>query len=112
MENEIDLRCHTLHFYFKIDDSEIFGGEGADGYVAYEIEKATKVPTIDEEKELADSVRTGLSEMLKVPIDKIIRISRDEYLENTEEEEHYCYEDDTNYEVVTSEDTVLCFEQD
>ena len=80
-----DLRCYTLHYFYKVIDTDLF--EGEDGFLEYKMHKATKVPKLEEDEEIGEKVKENFAKLLKVSIDKIIRIDRDEYLENVPEEE-------------------------
>lgn len=90
-----DLRCVTLHFYYKIVDSEMFGGEGTVGYVSAsngESLGSEKMPfdeivSIEGFNSTCDAYRKIISYQMDVPLEKIIPISRDEYKDNTEDEE-------------------------
>lgn len=80
-----DIRMNKVidaQYYFKIIDSELFGGEGSTGYAALSVEK--KVSKEDYEKEI-EEYRHSLSNMLEVKKNNIILISEDEYIENTEQ---------------------------
>ena len=90
-----DLRCVTLHFYFKIVDSDMFGGEGTIGYITASNGEALgskKLPfddmvSLEGFNSMRDAYRKLISCQMEVPVEKIIPISRDEYKENTEEDE-------------------------
>lgn len=90
-----DLRCVTLHFYFKIIDADIFGGEGTEGYATTSSGECigSSNKTFDEMvsregfNKICDAYRELLSGQMDVPVENIIPISRDEYKENIEEDE-------------------------
>lgn len=69
-----------MHFYFRVEGSEVFNGD--DGYVENKIHQATKIPTFEEEIKLGERAKENFAQLLEVPKEQIIRVSRDEYLEN------------------------------
>ncbi|MGL5330183.1 MAG: hypothetical protein ACRDD7_13010 [Peptostreptococcaceae bacterium] len=89
-----DLRCVSLHFFFKVTDSDMFGGKGSVGYAATSVEKCIGSPnrSIDEVvaaecfDKTCNSYRSLLSTQMNVPLDSIVPISRDECNECTEED--------------------------
>lgn len=86
-----DLRCMSLFFHFKILDAEIFGGEGTTGYTRASMEECTsgldKVTTKEGYIEVSKIYQNLFSDRLEVSKNKVILISRDEYEENTDEDE-------------------------
>lgn len=83
-----DLRCYTLHFYYRIKGADLFNGE--DGFSTCSLEEAIKNMeniTINKFNEISNDYRALVAKQCKVPIENIIPISRDEYKENTEEED-------------------------
>lgn len=89
-----DLRCISLHFYFKVLDADLFGGEGTEGYTAFTSEECIGTPkkTIDNITSLegfnstSEIIRKSIASQMGVTIDKVIAISRQEYKNNIEEE--------------------------
>lgn len=75
-----DLRCHTLHYFYKVIDTKLF--DGGDGFIENTIHKATRIPDLEEDNEIGERGRANFAELLKVPVDKITRIDRDEYVAN------------------------------
>lgn len=79
-----DLRLFSMHYYYRVEDSDMFCGE--DGYVSSDINYAKNYPDLEEDKKIEQRHKEAFSGMLEVPIENIIRISREEYLENTDED--------------------------
>lgn len=89
-----DLRCVSLHFYFKVLDSDMFGGEGTVGFTSCSanhcdggskgIEYAVSLEGFNKTR---DCYRDFMAEQLNVSKDKLVPISYKEYMENTEEDE-------------------------
>lgn len=90
-----DLRCVTLHFYFKVLDAELFGGKGTKGYAATSANECLgseevsfdKMVSLKEFNKICDKYRKCISVQMKVPEENVVAISRDEYKENTDEDE-------------------------
>lgn len=77
----------SLGIYFEIKDAELYGGEGTTGYAATIVEIPIEgLQNADFEK-YADSQLEAMASMAKVPKEKVRIISKDEYEENTEEEQ-------------------------
>ena len=70
--------------YFKVLDSEMFGGIGSVGYtsVNFGFENQMK----GKPQDLVDDCKEKLSKMLEVSLENIISISYEEYEENTEDD--------------------------
>jgi|GEM_PF-3600721 len=93
-----DLRCHTVHLFFKVLDSDMFGGDGTIGYVNSNAGECWPVPNEESEKRHIEKMRKIFADQMEVPVDKVIQISRDEYRGNTEEEDDdYGDEDEDDY---------------
>lgn len=80
-----DFRCHTIHVFFRVIGSDMFYGD--DGFVQTKMHMATNIPTIERENEYAEDSRQNFAKILGVPDENVIRISRDEFLANVDEEE-------------------------
>lgn len=77
----------SLGIYFEIKDAELYGGEGTTGYAATIVEISIEgLQNADFEK-YANSQLEAMASMAKVPKEKVRIISKDEYEENTEEEQ-------------------------
>lgn len=79
-----DLRDYTAFFYFYIEDEEV--------YIRMKLEGMKRVDKMsaeeDEEDEKAgEGMRKSVASMLNVDIEKVRRVTKDEYVENTDEEE-------------------------
>mgnify|MGYP000856625391 CR=1 FL=1 len=79
----VDLRCHTLHYFYKVIDTDLF--DGGDGFIDYKLHKATRIPDLVEDNEIGLRARVNFAKLLKVSVDKIIRIDRDEYYANVDD---------------------------
>lgn len=86
-----DLRCISLHFYFKVLDADMYGGEGSIGFAGCsanecikDIDNCTTVKGFDV---ISEKYRAYIAMQMKVPTSKVIPISRTEYKNNTEEDE-------------------------
>ncbi|MCR2045517.1 hypothetical protein NSA23_15555 [Anaerosalibacter massiliensis] len=82
---EEDLRCYTLHYFYKVIDTDLFNGE--DGFLEFKAHKATKIPSLEEDIKRGEAIRKDFAKLLKVSVEKIKRIDRDEYLENVPDDE-------------------------
>ncbi len=82
-----DLRCHTIHTYFKVLDSDMYGGEGSEGFMELKAGQCAPVPDLAQELAYTVEQRKNTAKLLNVSVDKIIWISRDEYRENVAEDE-------------------------
>ena len=63
------------------------GVKGSEGYTKANMGESVKLPTEGYENEIAEQYRKLFASQLEVNIDDVIRISRDEYAENTEEDD-------------------------
>lgn len=90
-----DFRCFSLYFYFKVLDADTYGGKGSVGYTRVVLDESTgseKLP-IDEIvstegfKKISESYRKITADLLEVPLENIISISRDEYNDADDEGE-------------------------
>ena len=80
-KNIEDLRCHTIHLFYKIEGSEIFFYK--DGYAQKQGHMATNMLSLEDDQEIGESGRIHFAKFCEVPLENVTRISRDEYLENT-----------------------------
>ncbi|MEG2289074.1 MAG: hypothetical protein RSA29_04530 [Clostridium sp.] len=82
-----DFRCFTLHFYFKIEGSELFNNEV--GYSTITVSEATKkideITTIAGYLEKGNMLKVAIANQCDVSVDNITLISREEYHENTDD---------------------------
>jgi len=92
-----DLRCHTVHLFFKVLDSDMFGGDGTIGYVNSNAGECWPIPSEEVEKNHTEKMRKIFADQMEVPVDKVIQISRDEYRENTEEDDDDYGDEDDEY---------------
>ncbi len=89
MENQKDLRCYTLHFFYKVEGAELYNGKT--GYVSTSFDQCTKEmetnSTVEGFNKLSEWYRKLVAEQLKISIEQVIPISRDWYNKNTEMQE-------------------------
>lgn len=80
-QSNSDLRCMTMHFFFRIQDSPLFGGEGSVGVGTFTHDQVvnTQYFTADAFRGCSDRVKTFVAVAGKVPIEKVTAISRDEH---------------------------------
>lgn len=89
-----DFRCISLHFYFKILDAELFGGTGSEGFVKTGVCESIgsadrpieEIISLNGFNRISNKYIELLSKQMKISKDKVIQISRDEYLENADDE--------------------------
>lgn len=78
-----DLRCYTMHYYFKIIGAEFFGGK--DGYVSLTFDEATKKLELEDDMRMGNVFKADYALAFNVELKNVVRISRDEYKENVDE---------------------------
>lgn len=76
-----DLRDYTAFFYFYIEDEEV--------YIRMKLEGMKRVDKMsaEEDEKAGEEMRKSVAGMLNVDIEKVRRVTKDEYVENTDEEE-------------------------
>lgn len=76
-----DLRDYTAFFYFYIEDEEV--------YIRMKLEGMKRVDKMsaEEDEKAGEEIRKSVAGMLNVDIEKVRRVTKDEYVENTDEEE-------------------------
>jgi len=88
MENNY---CATYHFFYRVEKKAGWGddheGNPAAIYTEIKVHKGTKAMTEEHFNSIHEKYRASMAAQLKVNVDYVIPIGRDEYLENTEEEE-------------------------
>lgn len=83
-----DLRCHSVHTFFKILDAEMYGGVGSIGYACSNANHCTNFPkTLEEETAYTDSIKKDFAKIAGCKSENVIWISREEYFEATKEDE-------------------------
>nr|DAU32311.1 MAG TPA: hypothetical protein [Caudoviricetes sp.] len=76
-----DLRDYTGYFYFYIEDMDIYAK------MKYEGMRNVDKITIDKDNEEAENIKKAIAENLKCDVSQVRRITKEEYMENNEEEE-------------------------
>ncbi|MBF1051041.1 MAG: hypothetical protein HXL16_02435 [Peptostreptococcaceae bacterium] len=76
-----DLRDYRGYFYFYIEDINIYAKMEYKG-----IRNVDKI-TIDKDNEEAEKIKKTIAQNLKCDVSQVKRISKEEYMENNEEEE-------------------------
>jgi hypothetical protein len=76
-----DLRDYTAFFYFYIEDMDV--------YAKMEYASMRKVDnmTIEKDNDEAEKIKKGIAQDLGCDVSQVKRISKEEYMENNEEEE-------------------------
>ena len=76
-----DLRDYTAFFYFYIEDEEV--------YIRMKLEgmKSVDKMSAEEDEKAGEGMRKSVASMLNVDIEKVRRVTKDEYVENTDEED-------------------------
>ena len=69
-----DLRDYTGYFYFYIEDMDIYAKMKYEG-----------MRNVDNEE--AENIKKAIAENLKCDVSQVRRITKEEYMENNEEEE-------------------------
>ncbi|HHX63141.1 MAG TPA: hypothetical protein GX707_20885 [Epulopiscium sp.] len=70
--------------YFKVLDSEMFGGKGSTGYTSVSLGFENQMN--GNPQDVVEITRENSAQMMKVDLDKVISISFSEYEENTEDD--------------------------
>ncbi len=82
-----DIKYYVdIHFYFRVHDSWVFGGEGSVGYMSSNFGGCTCVSD-QKVKSAYEKVVDNLAKQLEVDTSKIECISKDEYDRDDEEDE-------------------------
>ena len=76
-----DLRDYTGHFYFYIEDMDIYAK------MKYEGMRNVDKMTVEKDNDEAERIKKGIAQNLKCDVSQVRRITKEEYLENNEEEE-------------------------
>ena len=76
-----DLRDYTAFFYFYIEDEEVYTRIKLEG-----MQSVDKMSTEEDEK-TGEVMKKNIAKMLNKDIEKVRRVSKKEYLENTDEDE-------------------------
>jgi len=77
----MDLRDYTGHFYFYIEDEEVYTRIKLEG-----MQSVDKMSTEEDEK-TGEVMKKNIAKMLNKDIEKVRRVSKKEYVENTDEDE-------------------------
>ena len=77
----MDLRDYTGHFYFYIEDMDIYAK------MKYEGMRNVDKMTVEKDNDEAEKIKKGIAEDLGCDVSQVRRITKEEYLENNEEEE-------------------------
>ena len=77
----MDLRDYTGHFYFYIEDMDIYAK------MKYEGMRNVDKMTVEKDNDEAERIKKGIAQNLKCDVSQVRRITKEEYLENNEEEE-------------------------
>jgi len=76
----MDLRDYTGHFYFYIEDMDIYAK------MKYEGMRNVDKMTVEKDNDEAERIKKGIAQNLKCDVSQVRRITKEEYLENNEEE--------------------------
>ena len=76
-----DLRDYTGYFYFYIEDEDIYAK------MKYEGMRNVDKMTVEKDNDEAERIKKGIAQNLKCDVSQVRRITKEEYLENNEEEE-------------------------
>lgn len=76
-----DLRDYTAFFYFYIEDEEVYTRIKLEG-----MQSVDKMSTEEDEK-TGEVMKKNIAKMLNKDIEKVRRVSKKEYVENTDEDE-------------------------
>ncbi len=71
--------------YFRVYDAEIYGGHGSVGYAMQKVQLLPDSVLSSFDDQVAGRMRTSMSDMLKVPPEKLEFITGEEYEQETEE---------------------------
>lgn len=75
-----DLRDYTAFFYFYIEDMDIYAK------MKYEGMRNVDKMTVEKDNDEAERIKKGIAQNLKCDVSQVRRITKEEYLENNEEE--------------------------
>lgn len=78
-----DLVNVSAEIYYEVTDSEMYGGEGTTGYMSIQFGQIGCIENMTEE--VIDATRVDVAKTLKVPVEKVRIISKEEYDFNVEE---------------------------
>lgn len=75
-----DLRDYTGYFYFYIEDEEV--------YIRMKLEgmKSVDKMSAEEDEKTGEVMKKNIAKMLNTDIEKVKRVTKDEYIENTDED--------------------------
>ena len=76
----MDLRDYTGHFYFYIEDMDIYAK------MKYEGMRNVDKMTVEKDNDEAERIKKGIAQNLKCDVSQVRRITKEEYIENNEEE--------------------------
>lgn len=77
----MDLRDYTGHFYFYIEDMDIYAK------MKYEGMRNIDKMTVEKDNDEAEKIKKGIAQNLNCDVSQVRRITKEEYMENNEEEE-------------------------
>lgn len=77
----MDLRDYTGHFYFYIEDMDIYAKMKFEG-----MRNVDKM-TVEKDNDEAERIKKGIAQDLGCDVSQVRRITKEEYMENNEEEE-------------------------
>ena len=83
----------TIGLYFEIHDADIYGGEGTVGYANINVDlkvSAFEKVSIDE---YVEKQKQGVANMCGVDKEKVVIISKSDYIKETEDEDYDVDED-------------------
>lgn len=78
------IKHFTVSYYFKVQDSGMYGGQGTIGYISADLSFENKMNGTPESP--IDDMIKNFSELLDVSTDNIISISKSEFEENAEDD--------------------------
>ena len=76
-----DLRDYTAFFYFYIEDMDIYAKMKFEG-----MRNVDKM-TVEKDNDEAERIKKGIAQDLGCDVSQVRRITKEEYMENNEEEE-------------------------
>lgn len=88
MADDKDLKCFSVHLFFKVLGAEMYNG--GTGYTATNYKFCKDVDYLHDDLKYAGvvtSTKTDIAKMLKIPVENVISISYEEYTENIESED-------------------------
>lgn len=77
----------TLTFYFRVRNSEMYGGEGSVGYSSFSMEECKNVNSLTEN--LIEEVRVAMAKTLGVTADDLDFITKSEHESATADDDEY-----------------------